>query len=212
MSASYSEKTTFPATMSSGRLDAVPRRNISTIIACVVAIEFFVVALMAYLGSVAYNLTVLTRWPPAGQYIPAALSLATLILLLSFGFRHYVGVEAHPRHRFLWNGLGAVALAFSFFLSAMFIFKIADYYSRGTFLFQFITVAIAVLSVRAVAYSRIQAAVASGAVEARQAVLIGEKASREQIEGRLRESGIRTVGSFAFPGGLTLDGDVAAPR
>jgi len=56
-------------------------------------------------------------------------------LLAALGFKHYVGIQAQSRDRFMWSGIGAVALAFSLFLSLLFVFKIADWYSRGTFFF-----------------------------------------------------------------------------
>src|SRR6266478_4840780 len=90
----------------------------------------------------------LSTWPPFEQYVPAALSIALLVLLAALGFKHYVGVQAQSRDRFMWSGIGAVALAFSLFLSLLFVFKIADWYSRGTFFFQFIGAATAILITR----------------------------------------------------------------
>ena len=102
----------------------------------IVALEFLVIAGTCYLASAIYYETFLSTWPPVEQYVPAALSIALLVLLTALGFKHYVGVQMQSRDRFMWSGIGAVALAFSLFLSLLFVFKIADWYSRGTFFFQ----------------------------------------------------------------------------
>ena len=104
-------------------------------------------------------------------------------------FKHYVGVQVQSRDRFLWSGIGAVALAFSLFLSLLFVFKIADWYSRGTFFFQFIGAATAILITRGTIHAHIRRAIASGAVEARRAVVIGDPNDDREILNNLRQSG-----------------------
>src|SRR6516225_10684312 len=116
----------------------------------IVALEFLVITATCYLASAIYHVTFLSTWPPLEQYVPAALSIALLVLLAGLGFKHYVGVQAQSRDRFMWSGIGAVALAFSLFLSFLFVFKIADWYSRGTFFFQFIGAATAILITRGI--------------------------------------------------------------
>jgi hypothetical protein len=138
----------------------------------IVALEFLVIAGTCYLASAIYYETFLSTWPPIEQYVPAALSIALLVLLAALGFKHYVGVQAQSRDRFMWSGIGAVALAFSLFLSLLFVFKIADWYSRGTFFFQFIGAATAMLITRGAIHAHIRRAIASGAVEARRAVVM----------------------------------------
>jgi Undecaprenyl-phosphate glucose phosphotransferase len=161
--------------------------------------EVVAVAVAAWLASFIYNWTVLSRWPPAEQYISAALLIALLVLLVSLASRHFSALQTQPRHRFLWNGLGAVALAFSFFLSMLFVLKIAEWYSRGSFFFQFLAVCIAVVAVRGISHARLQAAIASGLVEARRAVLIGDPIYQGEVINRLKDAGILTVGLFPFP-------------
>jgi Undecaprenyl-phosphate glucose phosphotransferase len=185
-------------------------RHISSILLRMVAIEFLIVAGTAYLVSVAYYRLVLLLWPPAAEYIAAAFLIAALILFVSLGFHHFASMQTQPRHRFLWNGLGAVGLAFSFFLSVMFLLKISEGYSRGTFFVQLMAVAIAVLAVRAVSHARLQAGIAAGRVEARRAVLIGDAIHYRAVIDRLKDAGILTVGSFPFPehsGGAVGPGD-----
>jgi Undecaprenyl-phosphate glucose phosphotransferase len=163
------------------------------------AIEFLAVAVAAYLGSLVYHRFVLLNWPVAERYVPAALLIATLVLSVSIGFQHYSTFQTQPRHLFLWHGVGAVALAFSFFLSAMFLLKIAEDYSRGTFLFQILSVGIALLAARATLFSRLQSAIASGLVEARRVVLIGDVNHCSHFADQLRAAGVLTVRSFLFP-------------
>src|SRR5258708_4937013 len=165
----------------------------------IVALEFLVIAGTCYLASAIYHETFLSKWPPIEQYGPAALSIALLVLLAALGFKHYVGVQAKSRDRFMWSGIGAVALAFSLFLSLLFVFKIADWYSRGTFFFQFIGAATAILITRATIHAHIRRAIASGAVEARRAVVIGDPNDNRDILNNFDQSAIRAVGNLPLP-------------
>ena len=185
----------------------IPRapQRLSMAVAKLVIQEFLVVAGSAYAASVIYQETMLMG-SSADRYVGAALFLAAMVELISLGFGHYKNSQAQARHAFLWSGVGAVALAFSFLLSALFLLKIAEPYSRATFVFQFITVQIAVLSVRAVLYSRLQSSIAAGLVDARRVVLIGDSTNCVQFSNRLKAAGIRTVGSHPFPGRLGPDG------
>src|SRR5271166_6669288 len=87
-------------------------------------LEFVVVALAAYASSMAYQYTALNLEPTLNQYVPAAAFLAILVSIVSVAFGHFVAMQRQPLHALLWNGLGAVALAFSFFLSTLFLLKI----------------------------------------------------------------------------------------
>jgi Undecaprenyl-phosphate glucose phosphotransferase len=165
----------------------------------IVALEFFLIAGTCYLASAVYYETFLSTWPPIEHYGPAALSIALLVLLTSLGFKHYVRVEAQSRDRFMWSGIGAVVLAFSLFQSLLFLFKIADWYSRGTFFFQLVGACAAMLIARATIHAYIRRAIASGALEARRAVLIGDPDGNRDILNNLRRSGIRSVGRLHLP-------------
>jgi hypothetical protein len=133
------------------------------------------------------------------QYIPAALFIALLVLLNALGFKHYACVQVQSRDRFMWSGLGAVALAFSLFLSLLFLFKLAEWYSRGAFFFQFGAAAVAILILRGTMHGRICRAVQAGVVEARRSVLIGDLEGSGNVLDNLRQSGIRPVGILPFP-------------
>lgn len=176
-----------------------PSQRLSGAIAKHVIQEFFLVAGSSYLASVIYHQVVLTEWP-SSFYVPADLFLAAMVESISLGFGHYRNSQSLSRQAFLWSGFGAVALAFSFLLSTLFLLKVADPYSRATFIFQFITVQIVVLTLRAFFYSQLQSSIAAGLVNARRVVLIGASNSCVQFGGRLKATGIRTVGSYPFPG------------
>src|SRR5262245_65707887 len=160
------------------------------------AIEFILVAAAACATAVGYHAMILDSWNLSSAFVVAALFLSFLLLLISIGFRHYTAVQTRPRHLFLINCLATVALAFSIFLSTMFILKLTDEYSRATFMLQFVSVTAVLMCVRALSYSRLRSAIESGALEARRVVLIGDPRYFAQFESRLRSSGIQTVGTF----------------
>jgi Undecaprenyl-phosphate glucose phosphotransferase len=160
--------------------------------------EFLIVAGAAYLASILYHDVLLQGWPPR-FYLVADSFLAATVALIALGFGHYKNSLSQSRHVFLFSGFGAVALAFSFLLSALFLLKYTELYSRVTFVFQFIIVEFAVLSGRAFFYSRLHASIAAGLVNARRLVLIGDASKRLEFMNRLRATGIQTVGSYPFP-------------
>jgi Undecaprenyl-phosphate glucose phosphotransferase len=182
-------------------------------IIAITAAEFLSAVASAYFGSAVYHILILHSWPDLQKYIPAAVFIGASVLFVSIGFHHFTGVQSQPRHRFLWNGAGAVALAFSFFLSMMFLLKIAEDYSRGAFFFQIASVAVAVLWVRAVWHSRLQYAIASGAIEARRAILIGDANHCSQVAIQLQRTGIRSIHSFRLLSNSTekISSDQNAP-
>jgi Undecaprenyl-phosphate glucose phosphotransferase len=188
------------------RIPRTPQR-LSMVITKLVIQEFLVVAGSASLASVIYHELALMEWPSSHVYITAGLLLAAMVESVALGFGHYKNIQSQAWHAFLWSGFGAVALAFSFLLSALFLLKIAEPYSRATFVFQFITVGIAVLSARAFFHSRLQSSIAAGLVNARRVVLIGDLDNCAELSARLKATGIRTVGSYPFPGRLDLDVD-----
>jgi Undecaprenyl-phosphate glucose phosphotransferase len=129
----------------------------------------------------------------------AALLLAAGTLIVSLGFKHYLSFQTQPRHRVLWNSMTSVLVTFSFFLSGLFLMKLATDYSRITFLFQLVNVSIAVMTFRMIAHSRLRLAIAEERVAARRAIIIGEAGDRALIETQLGEAGVRTVRTLPIP-------------
>jgi Undecaprenyl-phosphate glucose phosphotransferase len=177
-------------------ISAKPRR-FATIFAAMLIFEFVAVASAAYLSSVSYRYSELHLLP--NEYFAAALFIAALVSAVSIGFRHFVAIQRQPLHTLLWSGLGAVALAFSFFLSTLFLLKAIGDYSRGAFVFQVIAVLGTICLTRTVSFFWLQSAIRSGLVEARQVLLIGDEQSRSQFAGFVGTAGIRSVASLTFP-------------
>ena len=170
----------------------------------ITAVEFLAVASAAFIASFLYLDVVALSPFPVTEYVFAALLIAALVSLVSVGFQHFAAIQMRPLHVLLWSGIGAVGLAFSLLLSTIFLLKIAEDYSRGTFIFQVVFVGVAVTTVRVITYSRLRSAIASGAVEARHLVLIGDVTRCAQFSNRLRTSAIETVASFRFPWDLDV--------
>ncbi len=182
----------------------------------IMAVEFFAVASAAFIAclfyhSVLYHALITFSSFPVTEYVFAALFIATLVSLVSAGFQHFAAIQMRPLHVLLWSGLGAVGLAFSLLLSTIFLLKIGQDYSRGTFIFQVVGVAIAITLVRTRLYSWLRSSIASGAIEARHVVLIGDPARCAKFSDRLKQSAIQCVASFGFPWNpeVTREGDGA---
>jgi Undecaprenyl-phosphate glucose phosphotransferase len=186
---------------------AVPKGRIERLLAAIIAAEFFVVAGTSFLTSVAYYEVILAGWPSTPEYVTAALLVAFLVLSTALGFKQYVAIQAQSRDRYMWSGMGAVALAFSLFLSLLFVFKVADWYSRGTFFCQFASVTAAMLITRGTMYSYVRRAIESGTIEARRAVLVGDTKDNHKILERLEQSGIHCLDVIRFP---TVHGNMVA--
>ncbi len=174
-------------------------KRLATFYARVLAAEFLAVTVAAYLSSVAYEYTALNIQPNIHEYIPAALFLAALVSIIAIGFRQFADIQRQPLHKLLWSGLGAVALAFSFFLSSLFLLKVIGDYSRGAFIFQVIAVSATVCISRTTAYFWLQSAIRSGLLAARNVVLIGSEHYRSQFADLVGTTAVRSAASLPFP-------------
>ena len=174
-------------------------RRLNAILATYAAIEFLYVGFSAFISSEIYHRAILQTPSRLQNYILAAIIIATLVSLVSLGFRNLIGIKAQPRHVFLWSGIGTIGLAFSIFLTILFVTKHTDDYSRGTFVFQVLGVSVAMLCLRTAFYSWLQSAIASNRVEARRVALIGDTDQCAKFSNRLKTNGIQTVGAFPLP-------------
>jgi Undecaprenyl-phosphate glucose phosphotransferase len=172
---------------------------LSTFLGYMLASEFFTVAASAYIASVFYYHFVFGTFPPLEQYVPATLFIATLYMIVSIGFHHFVFTKRQRLDIFLWNAIGAVALAFSFFQTTIFLLKISETYSRGTFISQLIGVTIAILIVRTITHSMLQSAISSGVIKAPRVILIGDKVNCERFAQRVDQGAVDIVHSTPFP-------------
>jgi Undecaprenyl-phosphate glucose phosphotransferase len=131
--------------------------------------------------------------------------VAAAFTAISLGFRHCLMMRQQQLHLLLWSGLGAVTLAFVLFLAAIFLLKISREYSRGAFIFEFLTVSISVCLVRTLSVLWLRSAVASGVIEARRIILIGDVIHHLTLMNELKSSGIHVIESiplFASCAGL----------
>jgi Undecaprenyl-phosphate glucose phosphotransferase len=161
--------------------------------------EFLLVAVAAYFAAVLYYRLILLQSPDPAQYIQESLLISTLQLLVSIGLRQYSRILTQPRHVFLWSGASGVFLVFFFFISTIFILKTSADYSRATVIVQAVSVMLAVLGTRAIWFSLVQPAIASGLIDARRVILIGDPDHCLHFSARAMATGIRTIRSFNFP-------------
>jgi Undecaprenyl-phosphate glucose phosphotransferase len=177
----------------------VAKRRLTVLLMSAAATEFVFVAIAAYLAAALYHRLILLGSPDPAKYIPEALLIATLNLLVSIGYREYSRIQTQPRQAFLWNGVSGASLVFGFFLSTMFVLKHSEDYSRITVMIQAASVCLAILCTRAIWFSLLHRAIASGLVDARRVILIGEPAHCLHFSARAMATGIRTICSFELP-------------
>jgi Undecaprenyl-phosphate glucose phosphotransferase len=177
----------------------VGKSRLTALLVLAAGTEFLLVAVAAYSAAVLYHRLILLDSPDAAKYIQESLLISTLQLLASIGLRQYSRIQTQPRHVFLWSGASGVFFAFSFFLSTMFLLKISDGYSRATVIAQAAGVLLTVLGTRAIWFSVLQPAIASGLIDARRIILIGDPSHCLHFSARAIATGIRTIRSFDFP-------------
>jgi Undecaprenyl-phosphate glucose phosphotransferase len=197
------------AAVSNDAVQPVKTARLAFVIGKIMAVEFLAIASSAYIASFIYHAIFLSSPFPEKQYIFAALFIAALFSLVSVGLQHFTAIQMRPLHMLLWSGIGAVGFAFSLFLTAIFLLKLAEDYSRGAFIFQLFCVCVAVIGVRAISFSWIRSGIASGLIAARHVVLIGDTTRCAEFSDRLRTSAIQSVASFRFPWDrdVTTEGD-----
>ncbi|MEH2609781.1 undecaprenyl-phosphate glucose phosphotransferase [Bradyrhizobium sp. AZCC 1693] len=177
----------------------VGRSRLAVLLVLAAATEFLLVSIAAYSAAFLYYRLVRQHSPDPAQYIPEAFLISTLQLLVSVGLRQYSRIQTQPRHVFLWNGATGVFLVFSVFLSIIFLLKVSEDYSRATVIAQAVSVLLTVLCTRAVWFSSLQPAIASGLIDARRVILIGDPRHCLHFSARAAATGIRTIRSFDFP-------------
>lgn len=196
----------FPSAEFGDRGGIAHGERLSNVLVWVAVLEFAVDMLVFGMTSFAYYCFVLNQWPPprASQYLLAALFIAASVVIISVRTRQFSDISSQRRRRFLWNGAGAVALAFSFLLSTMFLLKVSDGYSRGTLFFQFITVSIVLLGLRTIVHRKLQAAIVAGQLEMRRLIAVGNPSNCLRFADRLQGTGVHLGASFPFPANVTV--------
>lgn len=164
----------------------------------VAVVDFIAVVLASFVTSAIYHGISGPELFYAPRYATASVVIATLYLLASLVFNDYRKLQQQRYQQFLRSGLKSVAIALAFFLSGMFVLKIADDYSRATFIFQIGGICLTVLAVRSLIFSRMKAAIATQRIEGRRAILIGDPVYYNQFSRRLQSCGVRTVECHTF--------------
>jgi Undecaprenyl-phosphate glucose phosphotransferase len=175
------------------------RGRLTAVLFLAAATEFLLIAVAAYFAAVLYHRLVLLSPLDPAKYVSESLLIAILELLVSIALRQYSRIQTQPRQVFLWDGVSGVFLVFSFFISTIFLLKISEDYSRVTIMVQAGSVVLAVLFTRTILFSLLQPAIASGLIDARRVILIGDQDHCLQFSTRAVATGIQTVRSFDFP-------------
>ena len=182
------------------RLSVPQGTRFSLIVLRLTLTEFLVVGTVAYAASIFYNRAVLGNLLAIDTYMPAALAIATLVSATTLALRHSSHAVQH-RERFLWGGIVASAMAFSAFETILFLLKLAEPYSRGTFICQFCGVAFAMVVVRTAEYSYLRSGIERGTIEARRAIVVGGGEACARVAERMKGSCIHIVGQFELARG-----------
>lgn len=208
------ESSVSPINSAIGRLNyaastkSVGAMHLNTVLVIYAIIEFFAVASSAYFGSTAYHFVTFGSPHTAPIYIYAAVAIASLVLFFSIGFHNFFAFRRQARHIFLWRGIGVVGLAFSAFVVVLFFMQSGAVYSRGSLIFQIISVVVTLVGTRTIFYSWLQAAIASNRIEARRIVMIGDVSHCAKFASRLKASGIETIASLRLPRLVGMKGSV----
>ena len=213
---SYASFTNSPAStkfrrirsLAAGRLK---ERRLTALLVFAAGTEFLLVAIAAYFATVLYHRLILQNSPVAAHYIQESLLISSLQLLVSIARQQYSRIQTQPRHVFLWSGASSVFFAFSFFISMIFLLKISVDYSRATVIAQAVSVLLSVLCTRAIWFSLLQPAIASGLIDARRIILIGDPSHCAHFSARAIATGIRTIRSFDFPTDRANSADSSVP-
>jgi Undecaprenyl-phosphate glucose phosphotransferase len=178
----------------------------------IVAAEFGALFLAASFGIASYYWIGLGFEVPTILCITYAAAIATLIVLISVGFRHYSQIQSQRKRWYVTVGIGAVGVAFSLFLSLLFLLKHTEAYSRGAFLFQLLAVSAVMIGVRAMTHNKLRASIARNEIEARRVVLVGRQTDCLHISPKLVRSGLRVQATIPFPSALETDGSGGRPN
>jgi Undecaprenyl-phosphate glucose phosphotransferase len=185
---------------------ARPVERLHSVLYRIVTVEFTATFVAALVAINLYYWLALDAYIP-GLYVSSALIIAFLVIAISAGFHHYSRIQARRKRWYVSVGVGAAGLAFSLFLTLLFLLKFADGYSRGAFLFQLVAVGTTIIAVRATAHDRLRKAIRQNQVDARRVVIIGRPEHCSNITAALISSGLRIQAIIPLPSGETSNCD-----
>ncbi len=144
--------------------------------------EFVVVAIAAYVASLAYHLLVHNNLSDPRIYIPFSLFVASLYFLICLIDDQYTLVGGKWKREGVRRAVGAIALAFAFFLSLVFLFDWQRFFSRGTFLTQLGVVSAAIVIARMVIGQQLEKAIQAGKLHGRGIIVVSLSADFRLLE------------------------------
>jgi Undecaprenyl-phosphate glucose phosphotransferase len=163
--------------------------ELTMILFAIASIECVCMATTAFVAALAYHFFSHTPLDVVTRYIVASLFLGAADACIAARLGQLTHVQKQRRIRFAWSGLGSIAATFLLFTSLLFIFKLSDFYSRGTLILQFICCSVVVFAARLGMYNGFQTAAAAGLVRKLRVVLIGNRNDCAQYARQLRKSG-----------------------
>ncbi|WP_062111263.1 exopolysaccharide biosynthesis polyprenyl glycosylphosphotransferase [Aureimonas sp. AU40] len=145
------------------------------------------------------------EWHPdrsVTSLIGAALGLGVAGMSLARG-SYDRAIEPGPG--FLWSGLVTVLRVFAALLAVLFVTRFDESYSRGTFVSQFATSALAILSLRGGFQRLVRARLAQGRVERQRLMIVGDVSPDPRLQGRLSARGCHVVARLPLAGAERAD-------
>ncbi len=126
----------------------------------------------AYVASAIYHVVLWNSAPRAEIYIPFSLFLAFLYTLICIVDDQYILAGEKWRQDGVARGLGALVLAFMFFVSMIFLFSWEIYFSRGAFLLQIALTSMIVVVARIIIAQQLERSIRSGHLQGRGLIVI----------------------------------------
>jgi Undecaprenyl-phosphate glucose phosphotransferase len=175
------------------RTKTAGKTRLSIVLGYMMALEFLLVAASTYSSSVLYHYTYWKELPESAQYIGVSFFVATMFTTIALGFRHFRTAKNQQLPLLLWSGIGTTVLAFTLFLATVFLLKISREYSRGAFISEIVGVSLAICIFRATFILWLRSAIATGVVECRRAIVVGDASRYSKLNDEFNTVGARVV-------------------
>ncbi len=143
------------------------------------------------------------------DYALFGLLLPFVIFTISIVLGQFSRLRLHSPSTIAVNALVSVGIAYLFSMAILFLLDKSHDYPHNTFIFQFFSVYLIVAAGRAFLRAQLEAAGASGLIQARRLAMIGDQGRCEALARSLVPCGVKTVGIFAAgdgrPAGQVLE-------
>jgi Undecaprenyl-phosphate glucose phosphotransferase len=148
----------------------------------VASAEFLLITAAAFGAAALYYRVVLATELSVQQYVIASLLLGGIFSLICLIDDQYNAQGENWNRKGISRAAGGVALAFVFLLSVNFLFKVADDYSRGTLLTQWVIVLPALIVLRGFFIHRTELAIAEGRLQGNRLVVLSLAAEDRHVD------------------------------